>query len=151
MKGEMQSIKGEIRGMKDEIYNLKHEMEGMKGEIHNVKNEMEGMKGEIHNVKHEIDGMKDDILDMKSQINSRFDVLDIRTSTLEMEIANVKQDQQEIKAKQQIVFEQMGKLSEFHKETMSRFEQLATKQDLEYFDLKISQHEREIYKIKNHA
>lgn len=74
------------------------------------------------------------------------------------EVAEVKLEQQKtnerltnIESKQQIIYEQTGKLTEYHAETISQFEQLATKDDLDYFDKKISQHDREIFKIKNKA
>lgn len=72
------------------------------------------------------------------------------------EVSNVKQEQKKtnerltnIESKQNIIYEQTGKLTEYHTETMAGFQNLATKADLEYFDKKITEHDREIFKIKN--
>lgn len=74
------------------------------------------------------------------------------------EIKEVKLEQQKtnerltnIESKQNIIYEQTGKLTEYHTETMAGFKDLATKDDLEYFDKKITEHDREIFKMKNRA
>ncbi|WP_042472495.1 hypothetical protein, partial [Bacillus ndiopicus] len=87
---------------------------------------MSGMKTEMH-------GMKVDIQELK----------------IEQKKTNERLDG--IEAKQHIVYEQTGKLTEYYTEIMARFDQLATKEDLDYFDQKIAKHEREIFKLKNRA
>lgn len=74
------------------------------------------------------------------------------------ELKEIKHEQQKtnerldsIDSKQHIIYEQTGKLSEYHTETLSRLDNLATKDDLEYFDKKITEHDREIFKMKNKA
>lgn len=88
---------------------------------------------ELKGVKEEIAGIKTDVFEIK----------------LEQQKTNERLTS--IESKQQIIYEQTGKLTEYHSETMSHLEQLATKDDLDSFDKKISQHEREIFKIKNRA
>ena len=53
-----------------------------------------------------------------------------------------------VKAKLHIVYEQTGRLSEYHAEITSRFEQMSTMQDLEFFEHKLARHEHEIFKLK---
>ncbi len=74
------------------------------------------------------------------------------------EVSAVKAEQQKtnerlvnIESRQQIIYEHTGKLTEYHTEKMASFEHLATKEDLSYFDKKITEHDREIFKIKNRA
>ncbi len=67
------------------------------------------------------------------------------------ELKGIKEENERLtnlESKQQIISEQNRKLTEYHTETMSQFEQLATKDDLDYFDKRITQHDREIFKIK---
>ncbi|MUV37120.1 hypothetical protein JNUCC1_00926 [Lentibacillus sp. JNUCC-1] len=77
---------------------------------------------------------------------------------LKKEMVEVKTEQKEtsrrltsMEGKLQIIYEQTGKLTEYHTETIENFEHLATKEDLTYFDKKITEHDREIFKIKNRA
>lgn len=81
-----------------------------------------------------------------------------KMTSMESEVKEIKNEQKKtnerlenIEAKQHIIYEQTGKLSEYHTQTLAHLEQLATKEDLDYFDKKISQHEREIFKLKNRA
>ncbi len=74
------------------------------------------------------------------------------------ELNEIKREQQNtnerldrIDSKQYIIYEQTGKLSEYHTETLSQLDNLAAKDDLEYFDKKITEHDRKIYKMKNRA
>lgn len=88
----------------------------------------------------------------------KLDLILKELQAVKTEVSNIKKEQQitnerltNIESKQNIIYEQTGKLTEYHTETMAGFEALATKEDLEYFDKKITEHDREIFKMKNRA
>ena len=88
----------------------------------------------------------------------KLDLILTKLASMASDLKSVKKEQQYtnerltlIESKQNIIYEQTGKLTEYHTETMSGFDQLATKEDLSYFDKKITEHDREIFKIKNRA
>ena len=74
-------------------------------------------------IQTELQGLKNDVANIKNGI------------------AEIKHEQQKftkqlegIDAKQQIIYEHTGKLTEYHTETMKSFEQLTSKENLSYFD-----------------
>ncbi|MEI3597083.1 MULTISPECIES: hypothetical protein [unclassified Oceanobacillus] len=50
-----------------------------------------------------------------------------------------------------VIKENQEKATEKHNEILSTLNDLATKEDLEYLDKKVGEHDREIFKIKNRA
>jgi len=54
-----------------------------------------------------------------------------------------------MESQQKAIQKQTAKLSEYHTEVLAKLENVATKDDLTYFDKKIGEHEREIFKFKN--
>lgn len=75
---------------------------------------------------HEIKGIKTDITELKQDV-----------SELKQDISAIKSEQQitndrltRIESKQGLIYNQTGKLSEYHTETIARFDQLATKKEL---------------------
>lgn len=50
-----------------------------------------------------------------------------------------------------VVKDKQEKTTESHNEILSALNNLATKEDLEYLDKKVGEHDREIFKIKNRA
>jgi len=98
-----------------------------------LQEELNPLRNELNGLKNEVNGLKNEVTQVKQEQQKTNE----RLTNLE--------------SKLHIVYEQTGKLTEYHTETMSKLEHLATKEDLEYYDKKISQHEREIFKIKNKA
>lgn len=95
---------------------------------------------DIAEIKEDINGMKEDINELKSEVNG-----------IKEEVSDMNVRLTSIESKQDIIFIQTGKLSEFRDETAATLSQIATKEDLEYFDAKASRHEREIFKLKKRA
>ena len=54
-----------------------------------------------------------------------------------------------LESRQQKIYSQTGKLLEFRNEAIARLDQLATKEDLDFFDIKMGSHDREIFKLKS--
>lgn len=113
-------------------------LEQMMSELKDIRKDMV-TKNDIKNM-----ATKDDIKDTATKKD-----LNIVQKEIMNELDKTNKHLQSIDSKQHIIYEQTGKLSEFHTETLSILEQLATKEDLEYFDKKITEHDRNIFKIKN--
>ncbi|HLQ74248.1 MAG TPA: hypothetical protein VK125_08455 [Bacillota bacterium] len=101
--------------------------------LHQILGEMQTMNSDMKELKTEVTSIKSDVAALKSE----------QQTTNERLAA--------IESKQTIMHEQTGKLTEYHSETMANFENLATKEDLAYFDKKITEHDRELFKIKQRA
>lgn len=112
---------------------LVHKVTGMEGSIQDLKGEVQGLKVDVQDLKIEMQGVKADVQQLKSEQQKTNDRLD------------------GIEAKLHIVYEQTGRLTEYHAETMMRFEQVASKDDLEYFAQKIAEHDRDIFYLKKRA
>lgn len=102
------------------------EVKGLKSELNGVKQEMHGFRTELNGVKLEIEGVK-----REQQLTNE------RLVTIE--------------AKQQLIYEQTAHLTDFRSETLTRMEQLATREDLRFFDLKIVEHERAIFTMQHRS
>lgn len=112
---------------------LVHKVTGMEGSIQDLKTEMREVKTDVRSLKTEMQEVKADVQNLKAEQQKTNDRLD------------------GIEAKLHIVYEQTGRLTEYHAETMTRFEQVATKDDLEYFAQKIAEHDRDIFYLKKRA
>ncbi|WPK11126.1 hypothetical protein R6U77_14695 [Lysinibacillus louembei] len=126
---------------------LVHKVTGMEGSIQDLKTEMQEVKADVQSLKTEMQEVKADVQSLK-----------IEMQEVKADVQNLKAEQQKtnarldgIEAKLHIVYEQTGRLTEYHAETMMRFEQVATKDDLEYFAQKIAEHDRDIFYLKKRA
>ncbi|GIN57389.1 hypothetical protein [Lederbergia ruris] len=100
---------------------------------------------EIKEIKTDISTLKTDVSNLKEDVST----LKVEQQKTTTHMAKMDERLSNLESKQNSIHKQTGKLLEYHSETISHFETLATKEDLEYFDKKISEHEREIFKIKN--
>ncbi len=110
-----------------------------------LKEELQPVKLELEKLNHRVGKLEGHVEKIEHRVGS----LEKHVKTIEADVNQLKEVTSNIQAKQQIVFEQTAKLTEYHNETQARFAQLATKDDLSYFDQKIGRHEREIFNIKN--
>lgn len=88
--------------------------------------EVKGLKSELNGVKLEIEGVK-----REQQLTNE------RLVTIE--------------AQQQLIYEQTAHLTTFSSDMLARMEQLSTKEDLRFFDLKIVEHERAIFTMQHRS
>lgn len=125
----LKQILNEVTGIKSDVAEMKSDLAGVKNEVTEIKNDLAGVKTEVA-------GMKNDVVSMKS------------------EITNIKEELQEtnkrltrIEKKQNGIFEQTGKLSEYHDQTNARFDQLQT--DIEFTYQKTAIHDLKFNRIEN--
>ncbi|MDW0118341.1 hypothetical protein QTL97_15525 [Sporosarcina thermotolerans] len=131
MNGDIaKQILAELQGIKAEMTEFKAEMAEFKAEMTEFKAEMKEFKAEMTEFKAEMTGEIKGIKDELKLTNER--------------LSNLEE-------KQQLIYDQTAHLTEFRTETTERFEQLATKKDLEFFDFKIIQHEREIFNLTHQS
>lgn len=98
---------------------------------------------EITGIKSDMAEMKADITDMKAEINDmKSDITGIKTELQETNIRLTR-----IEKKQDGIFEQTGKLSEYHAETNVRFDQLQS--DIEFTYQKTAIHDLKFNRIEN--
>ncbi|GAA0431812.1 hypothetical protein GCM10008983_05510 [Lentibacillus halophilus] len=124
---------------------------------------MEQIFSELKEIKQTQENTNDRLTAFEQNTNERFTSLDNRLTEFEQNtnerftasenrMTEFEQSANErfsnIESKLQIVYEQTGKLTEYHEQTMAALERVATKDDLTYFDKKIGEHDREISKLK---
>ncbi len=85
----------------------------------------------IQNLQNEMKSMKRE----QEKTNDRLEKIESRLDKIENKLDGT--------------VEQTAKLSEYHSEVMNKLDDFATKEDLAYFDKKLSEHDREIFKLKN--
>lgn len=110
-----------------------------------IKEELQPIKEELQQLNRRVGIIETRV----ENIEARVENIETRVETIEKDIIDLKETTSKMETKLNSVYEQTAKLTEYHGETLARFEQLATKDDLDYFDKKISEHDREIFKIKN--
>ncbi|MFD1848818.1 hypothetical protein [Oceanobacillus bengalensis] len=125
---ELQGIKQLQQETKQEQYEMKLEQQGTKQELVALKQEQYEMKLEQQGTKQELAALRQEQQGMKQ----------------EQRITNERLTN--IETKQSLIYNQTGKLTEYHTEIMSSFEKLATKDDLVYYDKKIGEHDRHLFK-----
>ncbi|MCE7791525.1 hypothetical protein K8O68_03680 [Salipaludibacillus sp. CUR1] len=70
---------------------------------------------------------------------------------MKSDISELKETTARMEKKLDTTFDQTGKLTEQHDTMMARLDKMATKEDLEFFDMKLGKHDREIYDLKKQA
>ncbi|GLC89044.1 hypothetical protein [Lysinibacillus piscis] len=136
------------------VTSMETNMQEMKTDIKDLKEDVQVLKEDVKALKEDVDVLKEDVKVLKEDVK----VLKEDVKVLKKDVQNLKSEQQKtnerlasIEAKQHIMYEQTGKLAEYHIETMARFETVATKADLEYFEHKIAKHERAIFQLQKRA
>lgn len=102
-------------------------------------------------IKEELQPIKEELQQLNRRVGNielRVETIETRVGNIENDLGNLKETTLSVQEKLLIILGQTVRLSEYHDETISRFNELATKEDLEYFDKKISEHDRDIFKIK---
>ncbi|GIN73195.1 hypothetical protein J14TS2_36700 [Bacillus sp. J14TS2] len=166
IKTDVSTLKTDVSSLKEDVTTLKTDVSSLKEDVTTLKTDVSSLKEDVTTLKTDVSSLKEDVTTLKTDVSSlKEDVTTLKTdvSNLKEDVSTLKVEQQKtsvhmakmderlsnLELKQDSIHEQTGKLSEYHSETISYFEVLATKEDLEYFDKKISEHEREIFKIKN--
>ncbi|WP_203248562.1 hypothetical protein [Sporosarcina beigongshangi] len=119
---------------------IREELQPVKQELQHLNQRMEKVEIRLDNIEIRLE-----------KVETRLDNLENRVGSIGVDLAEVKDKVSAIDARQQILYEQTAKLSEYHAETIACFDQLAMKEDLEYFDKKLGEHDREIFKMKHGA
>lgn len=100
--------------------------------------------------------MNDDLKGMlETVIKESLQPIEKELLALKKEVTDIKVEQQKtnehltgLESKQHIIYEQTGKLTEYHTKTMARLYQLVTNDDMSIL-IRKSPLDREIFKIKN--
>ena len=86
------------------------------------------------------------ILDELKGVNHRLSNVENRFTTVEEGVGELKATTSRIEAKQQVIYEQTGKLSEYHSELKNGLEDV--KDRLQFNTHKLTETELEIFKLK---
>ncbi|GEN30073.1 chromosome segregation ATPase [Cerasibacillus quisquiliarum] len=128
----------------DDITEIKKGQDSMREELTEVKASQDHLREELTRVKESQDLLREELTDIKQEQSAMvIDIQDMKEKQIVMNERLIN-----VESKQQLVFEQTGKLTEYYTNIMSQLKQTARKEDLEYFDKKLGYHEREIYQIK---
>ncbi|GKV69687.1 hypothetical protein NCCP2716_21850 [Sporosarcina sp. NCCP-2716] len=107
--------------------------DSMQGQIDSMQTQMNGMHGQIDSMQTQMNGMQGQIDSMQTQIT------------------DLQSQADRIEARQETIFEQTAFLSEFKEKTVVRLENTATKDDLQYIEAKLMEHDRELFNLKKRA
>ena len=131
--------------IKEELQPIKEELQQLNRRVGNIETRVENIEARVENIESRVENIETRV----ENIEIRVEKIETRVETIEKDMIDLKETTSKMETKLNSVYEQTAKLTEYHGETLARFEQLATKDDLDYFDKKISEHDREIFKIKN--
>ncbi|MBD7908570.1 hypothetical protein [Sporosarcina gallistercoris] len=84
------------------------------------------MQTPMDGMKGQMDGMKGQMDEMQGQLNR-------------------------IENKQDAIFEQTGQLAEFRQETLTKFDDVVKKEDMQYLEFKVMEHDRDLFNLKKRA
>lgn len=56
-----------------------------------------------------------------------------------------------IENKQDAIFEQTDQLTEFRQETLTKFDEVVKKEDMQYVEFKVMEHDRDLFNLKKRA
>lgn len=112
-----------------------------------MKEELQPIKEELQDLNRRVDSIESHIEKIETNVGK----LEIRVGTMEKDLSALKEITASTETKLQVVYDQTAKLTEYDEETMARFQQFATIEKLAYIDVKISEHDREIFKMKHRA
>ncbi|MDQ0214671.1 outer membrane murein-binding lipoprotein Lpp [Oikeobacillus pervagus] len=129
------------------LQQILEELKGLKEDVIGLKADVGGLKQDVSSLKQDVNGLKRDV----STLNSKVQNLDSKVSGIDDKVNKIEHEQQKGNERITSVFNQTGKLSEYHAETIAHLEQVATLEDLEYIYMKLGEHDREIFKMKNRA
>ncbi|MBP1916395.1 chromosome segregation ATPase [Lederbergia galactosidilyticus] len=149
---EIKEIKTDVSTLKEDVSTLKEDVSVLKEDVSTLKTDVSNLKEDVSTLKTDVSNLKEDVSTLKTDVsNLKDDVSTLKAEQQKTTAHMAKMDERlsNLELKQDSIYKQTGKLTEYHADTISHFEKLATKEDLEYFDKKTSEHEREIFKIKN--
>ena len=106
--------------------------------LNKILTELTGVKKEVGELKQDVGGLKKDVGELKKE-----------QITTNKRLSNIEERQDVIIDHTGATYSQTGKLTEYHDQTMLQLEKLATKEDVDYLNEKIGEHDREIYKLKH--
>ncbi len=93
-----------------------------------------------------------DTIDMRLEsMDARFDSMQGQIDSMQTQVTNLKNQTDRIEARQETILEQTAFLSEFKEKTVVRLENTATKDDLQYIEAKLMEHDRELFNLKKRA
>lgn len=129
---------------KDDYSSLKSDMSYVKNELRDVRSDVSTLKDDMANVKGDVSTLKDDMTNVKEDVSTLKDDM----TNVKNELMKTNEHLAKIETKQDLIYRQTGKLSEYHTEIVSRLNEFSTKEDLTFLDKKIGEHDREIFKLK---
>jgi len=112
--------------------------------LHQIIDTLKVVQGDVSSLKESQDLMKDDTSGMKSDISG----IKVEMTGIKDDIFSLKETTARMEKKLNITNEQTGKLTEQNHTILARLDNMATKENLEFFDMKIGKHDRDIYKEK---
>ena len=127
----------ELKEIKEEQKEIRKEQVEMRNEQNLMREEQNLMREEQNLMRQEQNLMREEQIEMRQE-----------QKEMRQEQHNTNDRLTAIESTQHIMYGHIGKLTEYYTDIMSRFDQLATKEDFNYLNYKINQHERELYEIK---
>lgn len=154
-------LKEELAPINERLGRIETDVTGLKITVADLTMDVTGLKNAVADLTTDVTGLKNAVADLRTDVNElKTDVTGLKTnmSRLEQEMIIIKSEQQKtsfkmekFETRQEKIYEQTGQLLEFQSEAISRFNQLATKEDLEYLNSKILLHDRELFNLKKRA
>ena len=85
------------------------------------------------------------------KIDQKFIAIDKRFDVMQVQMDGMQGQLNRIESKQDAIFEQTGQLTEFRHETLTKFDEVVTKEDMHYFEAKMMEHDRDLFNLKKRA
>ena len=117
--------------MTDVLNQILEKLDVMNRDMHELKSDVSVLKSDVSQLKSDVSVLKSDVSQLKSDVKH-----------LDERLTSVEKNTELIPAMRQAIFETSAEIKEI-KST------IVTKDDLDYYDKKIAQHDREIFKMKN--
>ncbi|GAB2560831.1 hypothetical protein [Gracilibacillus alcaliphilus] len=119
-------------------------IDGQVAILKQLKDLSENTEKRFAELKRDVGGLTTGVNDLKADVGGlKTDVNDLKT-----DVGGLKEKQDTFERKQDILVENAGNLMEGQTRIEKQLESFVRKKDLDYFDKKIGEHDRELYILK---
>lgn len=137
--------------VEEAIYPVKISLNELKDNVAYLQEEQHAMRNDIATLQKDQHAMRKDLTTLqKDQHAMRNDL-----ATLQKDQHTIKDEQQKMNTRLKkvevllnLTYEQTGHLTEKYQEISSKLENVATRDDLVYFDKKLGKHDRQFHKLE---
>jgi len=120
----------------DQLQVVQTQISGIGTEVVTLKSEVAALKSEVTGIKPEVAALKSEFAEIKNDLNN-----------LKLAVKRIEERQVQMEYQQNIIYEQVAKLTEFKTETQSKFSDL--EDNINYTMFMVAKHEAKILAMRN--